>query len=199
MADLSPDKRGEEECSVCGGRPAACRILGHRPESDRNIKWRETTPSHVVPNGASCDPVGESRCDPAPGGSSCDAVPSTTPRIPAYYIAVHTGGDPYNEFDFPVAENIGFKLSPNGAWMRAHDVMKAFAVSAIALKPPSEEIAWVIVRDLPGDLGYFDGLEFQPNNLSAIRFARRIDADRMLTLLHGSSAHEDRVEEHQWG
>ena len=29
----------EKACDVCGGRPSACLVLGHRPESDRT-EWR---------------------------------------------------------------------------------------------------------------------------------------------------------------
>ena len=61
-----------------------------------------------------------------------------------------------------------------------------------------DEIAWVIVRDLPSTLGYFDGYKFVPNNLEAIRFARKVDAERWLTLMHAGSTHSDRVEEHMW-
>ena len=63
-----------------------------------------------------------------------------------------------------------------------------------------EEAAWAIVRDMGAvGLGYFDGAKFVVDNLAAIRFARRIDAERTLTLLHGTFVdHGDRVEEHMW-
>lgn len=61
-----------------------------------------------------------------------------------------------------------------------------------------DESGWVIVRDLPGSLGYFDGYQFSRNNLEALRFARRVDAERWLKLMHGESAHSDRIEEHMW-
>lgn len=60
------------------------------------------------------------------------------------------------------------------------------------------ETGWVIVRDLPGDLGYFNGAAFSTVSLDAIRYARLADAVRTLKLLHGGAYHEDRVEEHQW-
>ena len=61
------------------------------------------------------------------------------------------------------------------------------------------ETGWVIVRDLSGGLGYYTGTgRFSTNNLEAIRFARQVDAERMLKALHAGSEHPDRVEEHQW-
>jgi hypothetical protein len=64
----------------------------------------------------------------------------------------------------------------------------------------SDEVGWVIVRDLPGQLGYFAGAnEYSTDNLRAIRFARRIDALNMMIYLHGGlDDHPDRVEEHAW-
>ena len=61
-----------------------------------------------------------------------------------------------------------------------------------------DETGWVIVRDLPGQLGYFDGVHFDTDNLKAIRFARQEDAERYLKAMHGGSQHPDRVEEHRW-
>ena len=64
---------------------------------------------------------------------------------------------------------------------------------------PMAETGWVIVRDLPGTLGYFDGThKFSRDNLKAIRFCRQEDAERALKMIHGGSEHPDRVEEHQW-
>jgi hypothetical protein len=64
---------------------------------------------------------------------------------------------------------------------------------------PREETGWVIVRDLPGTLGYFDGVHFDTDNLEAIRFSRQLDAERYLNLLHGDKVPQgDRVEEHMW-
>ena len=76
--------------------------------------------------------------------------------------------------------------------------MKSKIDDSVAAACSPDESAWVIVRDLPGTLGYFDGHRFVPNNLEAIRFARRVDAERWLALMHGPSAHSDRVEEHMW-
>lgn len=70
---------------------------------------------------------------------------STRESIPAYYVAVHTGGEPYDDFDFPIADNIGFKASPSGAWMRAHDVIKALERTPSATLPPeANQIATMI-------------------------------------------------------
>ena len=34
---MNPDSN--ERCAVCGGRASGCRVLGHRPESDRHVLW----------------------------------------------------------------------------------------------------------------------------------------------------------------
>lgn len=62
----------------------------------------------------------------------------------------------------------------------------------------TEETGWVIVRDLPATLGYWNGIHFDTDSLKAIRFARQCDADRYLKLMHGGAEHPDRVEEHSW-
>ena len=62
----------------------------------------------------------------------------------------------------------------------------------------SEETGWVIVRDLPACLGYFDGVRFSHNSLDAIRYARQVDAEKWLRLMHGGAEHQDRVENHMW-
>lgn len=61
----------------------------------------------------------------------------------------------------------------------------------------TDEFAWVIVTDgEAGALVYFAGLGFwSAEHLSAIRFVRKIDAERMLVSLESPSA---RVEEHGW-
>lgn len=43
-------------CPVCGGRPAACALLGHRAEKDRNVKWQqdEAIPSVPLPPLPNC-------------------------------------------------------------------------------------------------------------------------------------------------
>jgi hypothetical protein len=53
----------------------------------------------------------------------------TKPRrldVPRYYIMVTS--DPSTKFEYPVIGGTGFCESPDGAWMRSHDVMKALGV-----------------------------------------------------------------------
>jgi hypothetical protein len=62
-----------------------------------------------------------------------------------------------------------------------------------------DETGWVIVRDSAGKgLRYWDGAEFRMENLSALRFARKVDAERYLELMHFDNDYKARVEEHMW-
>ena len=42
-SNMHPDDN--KVCEVCGGRVSACNVLGHRPESDRNIQWQTPSPT----------------------------------------------------------------------------------------------------------------------------------------------------------
>jgi len=63
-----------------------------------------------------------------------------------------------------------------------------------------DEIGWVIVRYINSELLYWNGngvrdIDFEPNNLKAIRFARQVDAAIVLSwMLQGGG----KVEEHMW-
>jgi hypothetical protein len=62
-----------------------------------------------------------------------------------------------------------------------------------------DESGWVIVRDSAGKgLRYWDGAEFRMENLTALRFARKVDAERYLELMHFNNDYKARVEEHMW-
>ncbi len=82
--------------------------------------------------------------------------------------------------------------------MHAASLEPSPAASEPAAQTDGDETGWVIVRDLPFQLGYWDGVHFDTDNLKAIRFSRQLDADRYLKLMHGGSEHPDRVEEHRW-
>jgi len=90
---------------------------------------------------------------------------------------------------------------------RRHDYTREECAEAISrLSPagdrvllPMEESAWVITRDMGCDgLGYFEGVKFVTDNLKALRFCRKVDADKMLKYLHGGQPTTDKVEEHLW-
>lgn len=66
---------------------------------------------------------------------------------------------------------------------------------------PTDEKGWVIERDINGRLFYWDGSDgkhgpaWKLNHMEAMRFARQVDANAMLTWYCGQ---EGRVVEHMW-
>lgn len=91
----------------------------------------------------------------------------------------------------PNTEN---KLSGKGGSYERFLASKIDDSMAAASSP--DEIGWVIVRDLPQGLGYWDGRDFSLANLHAVRFARKIDAELIRNLY--ANYKTDRVEEHMW-
>lgn len=74
---------------------------------------------------------------------------------------------------------------------------------------PRDELAWVIEQQSGPYLLYFapgfskldgDMLDWSSNNLEAVRFSRRIDAEKTLLLLRATRPGHDRavVSEHMW-
>lgn len=68
--------------------------------------------------------------------SKLDAPVSEIEAIPRYYVLVT--GDPGQKFAYAIDDQSGFVESPDGAWMRAHDVMKAR--SAPSARVPNDDI-----------------------------------------------------------
>jgi hypothetical protein len=61
-----------------------------------------------------------------------------------------------------------------------------------------DESGWVIERDASTPTQYWTGWAFSPNNLSAIRFCRRVDAEQVRGLRLASRYPDSRVAEHLW-
>lgn len=61
----------------------------------------------------------------------------------------------------------------------------------------TDELGWVIERSVNGDVSYWCGgspEDFRPENDSAVRFAREVDATAVL----GGLGLDGRVTEHMW-
>lgn len=117
--------------------------------------------------------------------------PSRAPEWPTYHALVCATCDGIG--------SIARHDMPGSLRDTCHDCGGARLVRIEGSATPASpaESGWVIVIDLPAvGLGYWDGHAFPPDNLKAVRFARKYDAE----VVRGSIKEwQARTEEHGWG